>query len=321
MTIMDTFFQKHRKGITLASKLLFWIVACFFFVRYSAIRPLCNTHFYKEFVCFGLIVAVVLVARWVTIPKLFLIGRYSFFWIVSVSMLFAAALIEIVLISPDVQDRVFYAQVRSSFIPYYYGMIFFRDSCFFAWFLVFRLYALQKETFRAKQRASVLEHQSVQFSAPDQKEISIPVDIIVYIQEVDHATQVHCTTDEVITVTEPFSRCKEIIPDTLWTLEGSDKMVFHHHLSEYVQTQSKPEVREIKTVIMLNDRQYRIFKTIRENPGCNATLLHDRFRRKVTMRTIERDLAILRSNGVIVHTGNNKEGGYEICHQNVVSIE
>ena len=282
---------------------------------------MCNTHFYKEFVCFGLIVAVVLVARWVTIPKLFLIGRYSFFWIVSVSMLFAAALIEIVLISPDVQDRVLYAQVRSSFIPYYYGMIFFRDSCFFAWFLVFRLYALQKETFRAKQRASVLEHQSVQFSAPDQKEISIPVDIIVYIQEIDHTTRVHCTTDEVITITEPFSHCKKMIPDTLWTLENPDKMVFHQHLSEYVQTQSKPEIREIKTVIMLNDRQYRIFKTIRENPGCNASFLYESFHRKVTRRTIERDLAALRGKEVIAHVGSNKEGGYEICHRNVVLMD
>lgn len=199
--------------------------------------------------------------------------------------------------------------------------VLFRDSCFFAWFLVLRLYTLQKETFKAKQRASVLEHQAVQFSTSDQREISIPIDTIVYIQEIDHTTRVHCTTDEVITVTEPFSHCKKMIPDTLWTLENPDKMVFHQHLSEYVQTLSKPEIREIKTVIMLSDRQYRIFKTIRENPGCNAAFLYDRFRKKVTQRTIERDLATLRSNGVIVHNGTNKEGGYEICHQNVVSME
>lgn len=316
---MDTFFQKHREGITLVSNLLFWLVACFFYVRFSVIRPMCISHIYKEFVCFGLIIAVVLVTRWITIPKLFLIGRYSLFWIASVSMLLAATVMEIVLISPDVQGRIFFDQLRSSFLPYFYGMIFFRDSCFFAWFLVFRLYTLQKDSFRAKQRASVMEHRTVQFSKPDQKEISVPLDVIVYIQEINHSTQVHCTTDEVITVTEPFSRCKEIIPNTLWTLEGSDKMVFHQHLSKYIQTQNKPDIREIKIITLLSDRQYRIFEIIRQNPGCNATFLYESFRGKVTLRTIERDLAALRSKEVIAHVGNNREGGYEVCDLNVVS--
>ena len=49
--------------------------------------------------------------------------------------------------------------------------------------------------------------------------------------------------------------------------------------------------------------------------------LYDRFRGKVTMRTIERDLATLRSKEVIVHTGSNREGGYEVCTQDVVSVE
>lgn len=316
---MDTFFQKHREGITLVSNLLFWLVACFFYVRFSVIRPMCISHIYKEFVCFGLIIAVVLVTRWITIPKLFLIGRYSLFWIASVSMLLAATVMEIVLISPDVQGRIFFDQLRSSFLPYFYGMIFFRDSCFFAWFLVFRLYTLQKDSFRAKQRASVMEHRTVQFSKPDQKEISVPLDVIVYIQEINHSTQVHCTTDEVITVTEPFSRCKEIIPNTLWTLEGPDKMVFHRHLSEYIQTQNRPDIREIKIITLLSDRQYRIFEIIRQNPGCNATFLYESFRGKVTLRTIERDLAALRSKEVIAHVGNNREGGYEVCDLNVVS--
>lgn len=318
---MNELAQTHRKGITIMFNLLFWLVACYFFLSYSVLRPMCAAHFYKEFLCFGLIFSVVSVTRWFTIPKLFLMGRYGLFWLFSVCMLLTATVIEIVLVSNDFQDRIYFTQVRNSYLPYFYGMIFLRDSCFFAWFLVLRLYTLQKETFKAKQRASVLEHQAVQFSTPDHKEISIPIDLIVYIQEKDHSTRVHCTTGEVITVAEPFSHCKKMIPDTLWTLEGVDEMVFHQHLSEYVQTQSKPEIREIKTVIMLSDRQYRIFKTIRENPGCNASFLYDRFRKKVTMRTIERDLATLRSNGVIVHTGTNKEGGYEICHQNVVSLE
>ena len=318
---MNTFFQSHRKEINLVLNLLFWLVTCFFFVRYSVLRPICKTHIYKEFVCVGLIAAVMLVTRWVTIPKLFLIGRYGFFWIVSTCMLLAATGAEILLVNPDVQNMIFYSHVTSCYLPYYYGMIFFRDSCFFAWFLVLRLYTLQKETFKAKQRASVLEHQAVQFSTPDQKEISIPVDIIVYIQEIEHTTRVHCITDEVVTVTEPLFRCKEIIPDTLWTVEGSDKMVFHHHLSEYVQTQSRLEIREIKTVIMLNERQYRLFKAIRENPGCNATFLHESFHGKVSHRTIERDLSILRSRGVVAHTGSNKGGGYEVVNHNVVSVE
>ena len=280
-----------------------------------------KTHFYKEFVCFGLIVAVVLTTQQFTIPRLFQHGRYTLFWAVSICLLLLATVFETLLVKTDLIEKVYLQKNTIVYLPLTFIFVFFRDSCFFAWFLVFRLYTLQKDSFRAKQRASVLEHQSVQFSAPDQKEISIPVDIIVYIQEIDHTTRVHCTTDEVITITEPFSHCKKMIPDTLWTLENPDKMVFHQHLSEYVQTQSKPEIREIKTVIMLNDRQYRIFKTIRENPGCNASFLYESFHRKVTRRTIERDIAALRSKEVIAHVGSNKEGGYEICHCNVVLMD
>ena len=318
---MNEFLQTHRKGITIVFNLLFWLIACFFFVRFSTLRPGCITHFYKEFVCFGLVVAVVLVTRRVTIPKLFLMGRYGLFWIISVCMLLAATVIEIVLVSPDLQDRFYFIHFRNSYLLYFYGMIFLRDSCFFAWFLVFRLYTLQKETFKAKQRASVMEHQAVQFALPDQKEISIPTDIIICIQEIDHTTRVYCTEGQVITVLEPLSYCKEMIPATLWAFGGSDKMVFHQHLSEFLQTQNKPEPREIKTVTLLNNRQFRVFETIRENPGCNASFLYDRFRGKVTLRTIERDLSTLRNKEVIVHVGSNKEGGYEICHRDVVSIE
>lgn len=84
---------------------------------------------------------------------------------------------------------------------------------------------------------------------------------------------------------------------------------------------AKPEVREIKYITLLSDRQFRIFEIIRQNPGCNATFLYESFRKKVTLRTIERDLASLRDKGVVVHTGSNKEGGYEVCTLNVVSME
>lgn len=316
---MDTLFQKHRKGFTLASNLIFWIVTCIFFIRLSLLRPMCGTHFYKELVCVGLIAAVVFVTRWFTIPKLFSNGRYGLFWLISIVILIAATLTEVLLVVPDIRDKVYFTRGHNYYLLYLFMVVLFRDSCFFAWFLVFRLYTLQKDSFRAKQRASVMEHRTVQFSKPDQKEISVPLDVIVYIQEINHSTQVHCTTDEVITVTEPFSRCKEIIPNTLWTLEGPDKMVFHRHLSEYIQTQNKPDIREIKIITLLSDRQYRIFEIIRQNPGCNATFLYESFRGKVTLRTIERDLAALRSKEVIAHVGNNREGGYEVCDLNVVS--
>ena len=282
---------------------------------------MCDTHYYKEFICFGIVAATMLVTQLLTIPKLFQHGRYVLFWVVSVCLLLLATTFETLIIKSDFIEKVYFQKNTIAHFSMIFISVLFRDSCFFAWFLVFRLYTLQKETFRAKQRASVLEHQSVQFSTPDQKEISVPLNVIIYIQGIDHSTKVQCTTDEVITVTEPFSRCKEIIPDTLWTLEGSDKMIFNQHLLEYIQTQNKPEVREIKTITLLSTRQFRIFEIIRQNPGCNATFLYGSFRGKVSMRTIERDLAALRSKEVIVHVGTNKEGGYEVCHHDVMSID
>ena len=318
---MDTFFQSHRKGITLASNLVFWFVTCYCFVRFSVLRPVCNTHIYKEFICVGLIATVVFVTQRLTIPNLFLRGRYIVFWIVSACVLLLATFIEIRLVKSDLLAKVHIQQNITSYMLMISVSVLFRDSCFFAWFLVFRLYTLQKDAFRAKQRASVMEHQSVQFSTPDQKEISIPIDIMVFIQEVDHTTQVHCTQDKIVAVTEPLSRCKELIPATLWTSDGSHKMVFHQHLSEFFQAYNKSEPQIIKTVTLLKNRQLHIYEIIRRHPGCNAVFIQDNLREKVTLRTIERDLAFLRDKGVVMHTGNNKGAKYEVCTHNVVSVD
>ena len=123
----------------------------------------------------------------------------------SLYMWLLATFIETRLVRSDLLAKVHIQQSITSYMQMISVSVFFRDSCFFAWFLVFRLYTLQKDAFRAKQRASVLEHQSVQFSTPDQKEISIPIDLIIYIQEVDHTTQIYCTENRTVTVSEPLS--------------------------------------------------------------------------------------------------------------------
>lgn len=319
--IMNNFFETHKRGFTLFLNLLFWLITTVVFIRFSAIRPVCNTHIYKEFVCVLMILCVVLITRWITIPNLFSCGRFGAFWSVSVCMLFAATFIEVLLIQPEITDKIHLHYNRTNYLSAIYISIFLRDSCFFAWFLVFRLYALQKDAFRTKQRTSVMEHQSVQFSLPDQNEVSIPLDLIVYIQETDHVTQVYCTEGNTITIVEPLSYCKEMIPSTLWSAEGSDKMVFHQRLSEFIQLNQKTEIREIRTVALLNKRQFKIFEIIRQNPNCNTTFIGECLGGKITNRTIERDISSLRSKGVINYQGQKKGGGYTICHSSVVEID
>lgn len=319
--IMNEFFETHKRGITFFLNLLFWLITTVVFIRFSAIRPVCNTRIYKEFVCMLMILCVVLITRWVTIPNLFSCGRFGAFWLVSVFMLLVVAIFEVLLVNFDIKDKLPFIHNSNSYLWYTCGLIFLRDSCFFAWFLVFRLYSLQKDAFRAKQRTSVMEHQSVQFSLPDQNEASVPLDLIVFIQETDHTTKVHCAGGEILVVSNPLSYCKEMIPSTLWSAEGSDKMVFHQRLSEFIQLNQKTEIREIKTVALLNKRQFKIFEIIRQNPNCNTTFITECLGMKITNRTIERDISSLLSKGVIDYQGPKKGGGYTICHSNVVEID
>ena len=315
---MNSFFYTHRKGLVLAFNLFFWLITCVFFVRFATLRPICNTNIYKEFLCVGTIAAVVLLTQRLTVPKLFMRGRYGAFWLVSVCLLLFASSFEMLLVKPDILGNVQPHLGTTYYILMIYISVFFRDSCFFAWFLVSRLYILQKDSFRAKQRASVMEHRSVQFSTPDHKEISIPIDIIIYMQDVDHTTRIHCTNGNVITVAEPLSYCKEMIPAALWVSDGSDKMVFHQHLSDFFQTQNNQETVEIKTVILLKKKQFQVFEIIRKNPGCGIAFIADKFPQKTTTRTIERYLAELREKDVIVYTGSKKTGGYTVNQTCVV---
>ena len=299
---------------------MFWLITSLFFCNFSVIRPLCNTC-YKEFCCVLLILTVVLTTRWFSIPKLFSHNRLLEFWLLSIGLLLMAASLEVLLVKPDIEHKVLFTQTTQIYLLYILGLVFIRDSCFFAWFLVFRLYILQKESFKAKRRASVLEHQSIQFSLPNHTEASIPLNIILYIQESNHTTQVHCTDGGTITVTDTLSDCIEMIPATLWTYDGSDKIVFHQHLSCSFQTQPKPEIQEIKTITLLNKRQFQIFDIIRQNPGCNTTFIAEKVSKKITIRTIERNIAELRNKKVINHEGSKKGGGYHVCQNNVVQSD
>ncbi len=317
---MHTFYQKHKKGFTIAMNVLFWLFICLLFVRFSFLRPMCNTHIYKELLCVLLILAVVLITRYITIPKLFMCGRYGVFWAISVCMLVFASLLEMLLVKPDIECKIYTSLKMDIYLFYIYVIVCLRDSLFFAWFLLLRLYILQKDTFRAKQRASVMEHQSVQFSLPDHAEASIPIDLILYIQETHHETRVHCTNGDTVTISNPLSYCTEMIPAPLWTFDGKDKMVFHQHLSEYFASQSDQNVHEIKTVVLLSQRQFQIFDFIRHHPNCTAPFIKENMSGKDSLRTIEREIALLREKELVSHTGSSKGGGYEVCNYNVVEV-
>jgi hypothetical protein len=264
--------------------------------------------------------SVVFATRHLFIPKLFLRGRYDKFWTVSICALLLVALLEVLLVKPDIEHKIYSALNTNAYFLYIYGCVFIRDSFFFAWFLVLQLYTQQRDSFRAKQRASVIEHRSVQFSLPDHTEASIPIDLILYIQETNHETRVHCTNGDTVTISNPLSYCKEMIPSTLWTFDGKDKMVFHQHLSEYFTIQPDQEVHEIKTVVLLSRRQFQIFDFIRQHPNCTAPFIKENMSGKDSLRTIEREIAVLREKGIVIHTGSSKGGGYGVCKHNVVEM-
>ena len=309
---MRDFYLKHRVSISFFMNLLFWFATCLFFARFSLLRPLFYDHIYEEFVCVALIAFVVYSTRWLTIPRFFNRGRYKIFWLVSVCLLLFSTTVEILLLmKSNMQNTPSFNSFPYLLITY--TLIFLRDSCFFAWFLVFDLYSSLKATYKKKQRVSVLEHQTVQFSLPGDVEASFPLNDILFIQKVGHTTQVHCINDEVFTVSDPFHSCKEMIPSSLWTLENDDKMVFHQHLSEYIHSQQKPDIQRIKTVVMLTKRQFQIYKIIQQNPGCRSAFIKEMLSDKYGLRTVERDISSLQDKKLIVHNGSKKDGGYTIC--------
>lgn len=300
--------------------ILFWVVICLFFIRFSFLRPMCNTHIYKELTCVIMLLAVVLVTRYFTVPKLFNRGKYGLFWAFSICLLFSVALFEILLVKPDIESKIFTSLVMKKYLFYTFVIVCARDSLFFAWFLVLQLYTQQRDAFQAKQRASVMEHRAVQFSLPDHTEASIPINLILYIQETDHETRVHCTNGDTVTISNPLSYCKEMNPATLWTFDGKDKMVFHQHLSEFFTIQPDQEVREIKTVVLLSQRQFQIFEFIQQHPNCTAPFIKENMIGKHSLRTIEREIALLREKELVAHTGSSRGGGYEVCNHNVVEV-
>ena len=313
---MKDFYLKHKVSISLLSNVFFWLVVSLFFARFSMLRPLFHDRIYLELVCVALIAFIVYFTRWFTIPFLFNKDRFVGFWLVSLCLLLFSTTIEVLLIKSNMQDISLFDSI--SYLLTIFILVFFRDSCFFAWFLIFDLYSSLKATFKKRLKVSVLEHQTVQFSMPGNIEASFPVNNILYIQKSGHATQIHCVGNEVFTVSEPLSYCKEMIPSNHWTLENEDKIVFHRQLTENTQVQQKPENQKIKTVVMLTKRQFQIYKIIQQNPGCKSVFIKENLSEKYGLRTVERDISSLQDKKLIIHDGSKKDGGYKICPDCVV---
>ena len=180
---MRDFYIRNRFWISLLANLLFWLATCFFFARFSLLRPLFHNHIYEEFFCVALIALIVYSTRWLTIPYLFNRGRYGDFWMASAFLLLFSTTVEILLMKSNMQNSLSFNS--SPYLLITYTLIFLRNSCFFAWFLVLDLYSSLKATFKKKQQVSVLEHQTVQFSLPDNIEASFPLNKILYIKRTD----------------------------------------------------------------------------------------------------------------------------------------
>lgn len=311
-------FYYKKKGLFFLLNLLLWLGVCLFFIRFSLLRPICNVHIYKEFVCVGLIFVVVIFTRWFSIPRFFSKGRYGLFWTISACLLLVTSLLELWLVKTDILEKVYPHQNIHKYLIIIYLSILFRDSCFFAWFLVFDLYSFLKETFKMKQRASVMEHQAVQFSLSGNTDISIPLNRILYIQKSNHIAYVHCDNNEVFPIINSLSYCKEMIPSNFWTSDGPDKMLFHPHITEHSCYQQHAEIKEIKKVVILTNQQFQIYEIIRNNPGCKTTFIEENLSPKSSLRTVQRNISALRSKGVVAHIGSKKGGGYEICGDSVV---
>lgn len=315
---MKDFYRKHESVITLLALLLFWMTTCLFFARFSVLRPICSHHLYKEYCCVAIIASVVLFTKKVTIPKLFNKDKHGLFWLCSLCTLLLAAMLEVLLVRDDIMTVYKSAHPLTAYLSTIYILVFLRDFCFFLWFLIVELYVTLKKTFKKKQRASVMEHQTVQFTLSDSREVAVPLDQILYIQETEHNTQVCCTADNTLTISESFSYCKEMIPSSLWALDGPKKMVFHSHLAEYVQSQQPNTIRGIKTVFVLSGRKYQIFEIIQQNPDCQIAFIKENLPVKTSQRTMEREISDLQNKQLIEHVGSKKDGGFRVCSDCIV---
>lgn len=310
---MKDFFHRHETILYMLSRLLFWVATCLFFARFSVLRPICCHHLYKEYCCVAIIASVVFFTRRYTIPKWFNNGKYGLFWLISLITLFLAALFEILLVNEDIMAVYRSTYSSTIYLSTTYLLVFLRDFCFFLWFLIVELYVSLKKKFKKKQRASVMEHQTVQFTLSDNTEIAVPLDQILFIQEEEKGTKVCCTDDRVFIVADPISFCKEMIPLTLWSFDGCERMVFHKHLAEYVQSQQPSSTRDIKTVFILSGRKYQIFEIVRQNPGCQIAFILENLSLKISQRTLERVVSDLQNQKLIEHVGSKKDGGYRVC--------
>jgi hypothetical protein len=152
--------KNKKKVIDIMLHILFWAFVLYEFLYHSVLRPFCIAHPYKEFLSVLCIAAMVYLNYFILLPLLFRKNKQLLFWCLALLSVLGSAFGEGLLVYPDIESLMLPAFSSVEGFREYIQCIFFsiisRNSCFFLFALVLKLYKIKDHAYQLeKEKASI----------------------------------------------------------------------------------------------------------------------------------------------------------------------
>ena len=323
---------------------LFWVATAVCFCHYSYLRPL-SFYSWKEILSAVFLAGMVYTSYFVLIPKLLLRRRRVLFWLCVVLLIAATVAAELWLVDSDMHARAKWIKPDYFRIFYYTTacMLLFRDTSFFVFFLLLKLYRSHAIVLDNMGKAVSIETGKLIISSPDSKIRLVDFTDIALITYHNDQTIVTLKSGEQLSRDGYLSDVETLIPQEEWVRLNRHTLVMRNSIVRYTPTASFVRVKDediaipyystrhnelLRTLkawnpnlyaeeaekvsgheieLAISDDEKRVLEYIGKHPGATMQEVADGLH--YSLRTAQRRIADLRQKGLIDRQSPNAKGG------------
>ena len=321
---------------------LFWVATAVCFCHYSYLRPL-SFYSWKEILSAVFLAGMVYTSYFVLIPKLLLRRRRVLFWLCVLLLIAVTVAAELWLVDSDMHARAKWL-TDDQFYMYYYTTIFtllFRDTSFFVFFLLLKLYRSHAIVLDNMGKAVSLETGKIIISSPDSKIRLVDFKDIALITYHNGQNIVTLKSGDQLLRDGYLSDVEKLIPQEEWVRPNRYAMVMRSSIVRFTPVALYVRVKEEEMAIPyystkrneiihalkawnkdlyavaeemdylmgldLPEEAKRVLEYIGNHPGASMQQVADELH--YSLRTAQRRIADLRQKGLVDRQSPTAKGG------------
>ncbi len=215
---------------------IFWAIVCYFFTRYSYLRPLAVTDMYKEYLTVLFIMTMVYINYLFLIPRYFLSGRFKTFFLLSTCVIVLTGIGEFFLVKSNI-DQCTAAYITREERPYFYKifiiLLIIRDLCFLLFFFLMKLYRDLLAKYKFERQVIAEKSHTITVMESSKEARVIKIKDIVYLSYNQNYTKFHMLNGKVYSQYISLKNVESLLPQESYLRINKGNIVMLSHIADY----------------------------------------------------------------------------------------